>query len=227
MTEPERKAGLDRRRLAAALVAGILVLALGTSNSPATASADSAMPPSASPSPTVKSGYTGQDPPGWDEFRLSDLGRTAHRTGTDRFPDAFTAVALDPCRCSVTVYMTDLAQKDRYLAALLERAPGVDATRVNFAQGKNTWAVCGALLPAVRGVLDSRNVPFFVPSAALDIACGAVELRVDNLEAAQEFLGDPAHRIWPYGVTVRATQADPNQKFMPISYLEPGAASTT
>ncbi|MEU8136862.1 hypothetical protein [Streptodolium elevatio] len=148
------------------------------------------------------------------EGDLSLMSSTAGDVGLGPFAGVFTNLRTDDCRCSVTVFLTDLGQKDAFLAAMTAREPRIDASHVLFKQGVMLRQECRDLVTAMSNDLMARGgLPFQVYSASATIECSTVEVGVSDVRAAQAYFDDPANGIRREGVTFTAVQGAPVQPY--------------
>ncbi|WP_436776605.1 hypothetical protein [Yinghuangia sp. YIM S09857] len=182
--------------VAAALTASSVVVAvamLGPSETTGSAA------PGSTGAPVVPSanGTFAVSPPGTlpqSDLALRDLAQAAERVGTSTQADVYTNVRSDPCRCSITVYLSDLTRSEAFLADLRAAFPDAAADlRVNFAPGKYARAACNAIFALMSTELKERQLPFQVNTTAVAVDCSVFLVGVDAVETARAYLADPAN----------------------------------
>lgn len=141
-----------------------------------------------------------------DEDTLQVMSQAAGALGRGQFAGVFTNLRTDACRCSVTVYLTDLAQKDAFLAAMAAQNAQVNNAHVLFEKGARTRTECQNSATATWNDLASRALPFQVFSMSPTIDCTALELGVSDPQAAQAYFDAPTSNLHRDGLALVAVQ---------------------
>ncbi|WP_436776102.1 hypothetical protein [Yinghuangia sp. YIM S09857] len=198
----------------AAVLAGAVVLAAtlddGGDRTPAVAASGNTTEPSAPDAPPEQP-YT--QLPRLDEGTLQNMSQTAGNLGRGQFADIFTNLRTDTCRCSVTVFLTDLARTDAFLAAMVARDARINTAHVQFAKGARSRTVCQNLANATWDDLRSRALPFQVFSLSPTIDCTALEIGVSDPHVAQAYFDTPANNVGREGLVLVAVQGQIAQAY--------------
>lgn len=194
--------------LAAAIVAGVATL-VGvlddTEDRAPDVTATGVAPSSAAPEPVQL--------PRLDEGELYVMSRAAGDLGLGQYAAVFTNLRTDDCRCSVTVFLTDLGQKGAFLAAMVAREPLINSTHVLFKQGARPRAECRSLATTIGNGLFAGGLPFRVYSVSPTIECSTIEVGVDDVRAAQAYFDGPDNRWRQEGLALTALPGEPAQAY--------------
>ncbi|MCF2533003.1 hypothetical protein [Yinghuangia soli] len=188
-----------RRRRFAATTSGVLLAVVAAVAVPVflmdrvggsghqTAAPGTARPPG-TPSGGPSKVAVGPDPEG-----LHYLSEAVLHLGQDEYGDIYGGMKVDDCKCSLTVYLTDIGRQGEFLAALQQRTSPIAPGLVTFTRSMFTTSRCRQLTGDVMDALAARSLPFVISRAWTGSGCSALNLGVDDVAAAQVYFADPAN----------------------------------
>lgn len=195
---PARRRRQRRNRLeiglAAAVAVGTVVAtaAFLQPHAPADASPQ-ATPPVSAPPPAGTRPTTPPPTAAPRKATLHDFAEAAKQVGLGKHPDMYTNVKLNSCQCSITVFLTDPTRSDTFLNDLRSAFPDFGSWTVGFAPGRLNHADCTSAFFSTQAELHARQLPFQLRVISTPVECSAIQLTVDDVEAARAYLSDPAN----------------------------------
>ncbi|WP_436775098.1 hypothetical protein [Yinghuangia sp. YIM S09857] len=152
---------------------------------------------------------------------LHELAQAAERVGTASYADVYTNVRTDPCRCSITIYLSNLTRSDAFLTELREAVPHSDGPAVNFAPGKYARPTCHSIFASMSAELRGRHLPFTVFTTGVEVDCTVLRVGVDAVDTARAYLENPGNGFTSRELAVEVQYAG-DQSFMDTSARQSG-----
>ncbi|MET9960692.1 hypothetical protein ABZ128_16855 [Streptomyces sp. NPDC006326] len=135
----------------------------------------------------------------------------AARVGREARADIYTQVEMASDYRSVNVYLTDVRESGKFIAAVRAADPKVDGRLIHVVKARKS---AQDLRKEISGITGRSDLPFKVSLAASAVDGSSIDLSVDNPPAAQAWFASPAvtgQRGGASATPVRITQAAPAQ----------------
>ncbi|MDI2126352.1 hypothetical protein [Yinghuangia seranimata] len=116
--------------------------------------------------------------------------------GPHEFRDIYVSAEIDDCKCTISVWLTDLSKKDAFVQELKKHDPSVDGSVIKFVQATHSAKEARAQADKIRAQLMKDPQPGFWISS-VNIEHGSeIQVKVDNAAAAQAYF-DRNHLVDP------------------------------
>lgn len=120
---------------------------------------------------------------------LRIVADAAARVGRGAYTDVYTQVEMAADYRSVNVYLTDTTRGAAFLDAVRKAEPKADTKLLNVRKSAKTLQ---QLRKEITDFRSRKDLPFKIEMAGSTVDGGAIELGVDDAEAARKYLAGPA-----------------------------------